>query len=158
MVSTKLLAAAAASAAATASQRNQGRSTRLPTSRASGIVAAVARQNPADYIEGYSRSVRAAVRAAAAELDYRPFIIAKIERATALENLDTILAASDLEGKTLGGELERIGYAGDLPPQTLIPAAYLELHVEQGPVLEADQLEQVAQRLQQLVREIAKGA
>ena len=37
----------------------------------------------------------AAVRAAAQELDYNPFLIAKIERANALENLDSILAASD---------------------------------------------------------------
>ncbi|MGB5833662.1 MAG: pyruvate kinase [Thiohalocapsa sp.] len=37
----------------------------------------------------------AAVRAAAKALDYDPFIIAKIERATALENLDAILDAAD---------------------------------------------------------------
>jgi pyruvate kinase len=37
----------------------------------------------------------AAVRTAARELDYAPFVIAKIERSTALDNLDTILAASD---------------------------------------------------------------
>jgi pyruvate kinase len=36
-----------------------------------------------------------AVRAAAAALDYQPFLIAKIERAEALANLDAILAASD---------------------------------------------------------------
>lgn len=36
-----------------------------------------------------------AVRAAAASLDYHPFLIAKIERAEALANLDAILAASD---------------------------------------------------------------
>jgi len=37
----------------------------------------------------------AAVRAAAKALDYQPFIIAKIERATALDNLDAILDAAD---------------------------------------------------------------
>lgn len=37
----------------------------------------------------------AAVRAATAALDYQPFLIAKIERAEALTNLDAILAASD---------------------------------------------------------------
>ncbi len=37
----------------------------------------------------------AAVRAAAKALDYAPFVIAKIERATALENLDAILDAAD---------------------------------------------------------------
>jgi pyruvate kinase len=35
------------------------------------------------------------VRRAAGEIGYRPFIIAKIERAAALENLDAILAATD---------------------------------------------------------------
>ncbi len=37
----------------------------------------------------------AAVRAAARAIDYRPFLIAKIERADALSNLDAILAATD---------------------------------------------------------------
>jgi pyruvate kinase len=37
----------------------------------------------------------AAVRTAAQALDYQPFIVAKIERAAALENLDAILAAAD---------------------------------------------------------------
>ncbi|MGE5154200.1 MAG: pyruvate kinase [Bdellovibrio bacteriovorus] len=36
-----------------------------------------------------------AVRGAAAELDYQPFLIAKIERSEALANLDAILTASD---------------------------------------------------------------
>ncbi|MEA3278344.1 MAG: pyruvate kinase [Pseudomonadota bacterium] len=36
-----------------------------------------------------------AVRRAAQELDYEPFVIAKIERATALDNLDAILRATD---------------------------------------------------------------
>lgn len=40
----------------------------------------------------------------------------------------------------LGEELERIGYAGDIPPRSLVPAAYLELHVEQGPVLEHERV------------------
>ena len=37
----------------------------------------------------------AAVRAAAAAIDYRPFIVAKIERAGALKRIDEILAAAD---------------------------------------------------------------
>ena len=47
------------------------------------------------------------------------------------------VTATDGEG-VVGEELQRIGYAGSLPPRTMIPAAYLELHVEQGPVLEAE--------------------
>jgi len=44
------------------------------------------------------------------------------------------LAARDADGLTLGDELARIGYAGDAEPFT--PHAYVELHIEQGPVLE----------------------
>ena len=40
------------------------------------------------------------------------------------------------DGTVLGAELARIGYAGDAEPGFLRPRAYVELHVEQGPVLE----------------------
>ena len=44
---------------------------------------------------------------------------------------------TDRAGKTFAAELERIGYAGD-PSERPVPAsAYLELHIEQGPVLES---------------------
>jgi len=46
------------------------------------------------------------------------------------------LAAKDNKGISLGDELKRIGYTGEVEPGFLIPRAYLELHVEQGPVLE----------------------
>ena len=40
-------------------------------------------------------------------------------------------------GARLGDELIRIGYAGPLPcPAAGAPAAYVELHIEQGPILE----------------------
>lgn len=42
------------------------------------------------------------------------------------------------DGSRLGDELERIGYAGSLEPGAIVPNEYLELHVEQGPVLEAE--------------------
>src|SRR5271167_215225 len=38
---------------------------------------------------------------------------------------------------TLGGELERIGFAGDAPVGEHPVAAYFEAHIEQGPILEA---------------------
>jgi N-carbamoyl-L-amino-acid hydrolase len=39
----------------------------------------------------------------------------------------------------LGDELARIGYAGSMPcPAATFPHAYIELHIEQGPVLEAE--------------------
>lgn len=42
---------------------------------------------------------------------------------------------------TLGSELESIGYRGDALLPGPVPAAYLELHIEQGPVLEAEGIE-----------------
>ena len=50
--------------------------------------------------------------------------------------LETALETVGTDGQTVGGELKRIGYAGYLPVNNMIPRAYLELHIEQGPVLE----------------------
>ena len=52
--------------------------------------------------------------------------------------LDDALAAVATDGKTLGAELQRIGYAGSAPPGLHRPHAFVELHIEQGPVLAAD--------------------
>ena len=42
------------------------------------------------------------------------------------------------DGARLGDELGRIGFAGPTPcPAAVAPAAFVELHIEQGPVLEA---------------------
>ncbi|GAA4501083.1 M20 family metallo-hydrolase [Gluconacetobacter tumulicola] len=47
------------------------------------------------------------------------------------------LATRDADGAVLGDELRRIGYAGDATgPENI--AAYFELHIEQGPVLERE--------------------
>jgi N-carbamoyl-L-amino-acid hydrolase len=43
-----------------------------------------------------------------------------------------------IDGTRLGDELDRIGYAGPLPCPGATPHAFVELHVEQGPVLEAE--------------------
>lgn len=51
---------------------------------------------------------------------------------------DAMLAAIGTDGSVLGEELARIGYAGDREPGFLKPHAYLELHIEQGPVLERE--------------------
>ena len=53
----------------------------------------------------------------------------------------TTEAALDIEavdGTRLGDELERIGYAGPVPCPAPPPAAFVELHIEQGPVLERE--------------------
>ncbi|MEO8302969.1 MAG: Zn-dependent hydrolase [Betaproteobacteria bacterium] len=48
------------------------------------------------------------------------------------------LKATSIDGKVLGDELARIGYAGDAPLGIHRPYAYVELHIEQGPVLDAE--------------------
>jgi N-carbamoyl-L-amino-acid hydrolase len=50
--------------------------------------------------------------------------------------LDAAHAIRGIDGATVGAELRRIGYAGPQPPGSIKPHAYLELHIEQGPVLE----------------------
>jgi beta-ureidopropionase / N-carbamoyl-L-amino-acid hydrolase len=47
-------------------------------------------------------------------------------------------AAQDPDGRTFGDELGRIGYRGRAVHRLPAPAAYLELHVEQGPILERE--------------------
>jgi N-carbamoyl-L-amino-acid hydrolase len=43
-----------------------------------------------------------------------------------------------IDGARLGDELLRIGYAGPVPCPGPAPHAFVELHIEQGPLLEAD--------------------
>lgn len=45
----------------------------------------------------------------------------------------------DRDGFRLGDELERIGYRGDAQHRVQPGAAYLELHIEQGPILDDDE-------------------
>jgi N-carbamoyl-L-amino-acid hydrolase len=55
--------------------------------------------------------------------------------ATGVFETDWMLSRTDQDGLTLGEELERIGYAGEAANRPQPGAAYLELHIEQGPVL-----------------------
>ncbi|MBJ6986783.1 MULTISPECIES: Zn-dependent hydrolase [unclassified Devosia] len=55
---------------------------------------------------------------------------------TGVLSLEAAYATADRDGVTVGEELLRIGYVGTDSFPT--PAAYVELHIEQGPVLEAD--------------------
>ena len=56
-------------------------------------------------------------------------------------SLETALDTIGIDGKRLGDELQRIGYAGSAPCPGRVPHAFVELHIEQGPVLEAEGLE-----------------
>ena len=52
--------------------------------------------------------------------------------------LEDALSTTAIDGAVLGDELVRVGYAGDSPCPAHPPHAYVELHIEQGPVLEAE--------------------
>ncbi|MBO5518454.1 MAG: Zn-dependent hydrolase [Firmicutes bacterium] len=43
-----------------------------------------------------------------------------------------------IDGTVLGEELKRIGYAGTEEPGFLTPSSFVELHIEQGPILDAE--------------------
>jgi len=53
-------------------------------------------------------------------------------------DLETALDTVSIDGARLGDELVRIGYAGPAPVPGLHPHAFVELHIEQGPILEAE--------------------
>jgi N-carbamoyl-L-amino-acid hydrolase len=54
---------------------------------------------------------------------------------------DDIYAITDKAGKSFGEELERIGYKGEVPAQPRPIRAAFEAHIEQGPILEAEDLQ-----------------
>jgi len=53
-------------------------------------------------------------------------------------DLDEMLASRSIDGKILGEELKRIGYDGATGVNQLRAHCFIELHVEQGPVLEQE--------------------
>ncbi len=50
--------------------------------------------------------------------------------------IEQALDMRGVDGSRFGDELQRIGYAGPMQPGAIEPYAYLELHIEQGPVLD----------------------
>lgn len=52
--------------------------------------------------------------------------------------LDEALAAKAIDGPRLGDELKRIGYNGDAAVGIHKPHAFIELHIEQGPILDIE--------------------
>lgn len=54
--------------------------------------------------------------------------------------LEEALDVVGIDGAVLGAELARIGYDGPAPVPGIVPHAFVELHVEQGPVLEAESI------------------
>ena len=53
-------------------------------------------------------------------------------------DLDYGLSRKDVDGKSMGEELQRIGYAGETACGGRPIAAFFEAHIEQGPILEAE--------------------
>ncbi len=54
--------------------------------------------------------------------------------------LNEAYAAADKDGYSVGDELRRIGYLGPAEPGTLRPHAFVELHIEQGPILDEEKV------------------
>src|SRR6267154_6579919 len=54
--------------------------------------------------------------------------------------LNEAYAAADKDGRSVGDELRRIGYLGSTKPGALRPHAFVELHIEQGPILDEEQV------------------
>ena len=55
-----------------------------------------------------------------------------------IHTLDYAYGRKDPDGKTFGDELKRIGWVGDEPVGARKMHAYFEYHIEQGPILEAE--------------------
>lgn len=71
---------------------------------------------------------------------YQPDMMGSLVHAGGLplqQALDTV----GTDGTRLGDELARIGYAGDMACGAIVPHAFVELHIEQGPVMEAQGLQ-----------------
>ena len=66
---------------------------------------------------------------------FAPAMVASGVWAGALDR-DWAYGRTDINGKTLGGELERIGYKGTVPAKKSPLHCYYEYHIEQGPMLE----------------------
>jgi N-carbamoyl-L-amino-acid hydrolase len=70
---------------------------------------------------------------------YQPDMMGSLVHAGGL-SVEAALDTVGIDGSRLGDELARIGYAGDLEPGAMVPHEYLELHIEQGPILEAENI------------------
>jgi len=55
--------------------------------------------------------------------------------------LNEAYAAIDKDGVAVGDELRRIGYLGAARPGALKPHAFVELHIEQGPILDEEKVQ-----------------
>lgn len=68
---------------------------------------------------------------------YAPDMMGSLVYAGGL-SIDEALATIGTDGTILGEELKRIGYEGTAEPGFLNPYAFVELHIEQGPILDIE--------------------
>jgi N-carbamoyl-L-amino-acid hydrolase len=68
---------------------------------------------------------------------FQPDMMGSLVHAGGLDLADAH-AACDRDGVSVGTALRSIGYLGDDPPGFVTPHAFVELHIEQGPVLDAE--------------------
>ena len=71
---------------------------------------------------------------------FQPDMMGSLVLAGGLE-LEAALDTVGIDGTRLGDELARIGYAGEGDPAAMRPHEYLELHIEQGPILDAEHIQ-----------------
>ena len=68
---------------------------------------------------------------------FHPDMLGSLVYAGALSVADARAQVS-VDGVLLGEALDDIGYAGETAPGAIRPAAYVELHIEQGPILDRE--------------------
>ena len=56
-------------------------------------------------------------------------------------DVNTLLSAKDAEGNVFGNELDKIGWKGSEPVGAQKFQCYYELHIEQGPILETEEID-----------------
>ncbi len=68
---------------------------------------------------------------------YAPDMMGSLVYAGGLD-VEEALATVGTDGTILGEELKRIGYEGTVEPGFIKPYAFIELHIEQGPIMDAE--------------------
>ena len=56
-------------------------------------------------------------------------------------SVESVLEVEGVDGTIVGEELDRIGYRGASPCPGVVPHAFVELHIEQGPVLDNEAIQ-----------------
>lgn len=70
---------------------------------------------------------------------YQPDMMGSFVYAGGLD-VDEALKTQGIDGTNLGDELERIGYLGEEDPGFIKPKAFVELHIEQGPIMDSENI------------------